>query len=41
MSARRVVVLDSGRVRAAGTHGELVEGDDLYAELAATQFSPA
>lgn len=40
VSARRIVVLENGRVRATGTHGELVEADDLYAELAATQFSP-
>jgi ABC-type multidrug transport system fused ATPase/permease subunit len=41
VSARRIVVLEQGRVRATGTHAELVEGDALYAELAATQFSAA
>ena len=32
------VVLDAGRVRAIGTHAELLGADPLYAELAATQF---
>jgi ABC-type multidrug transport system fused ATPase/permease subunit len=41
VSARRIVVLEAGRVRAIGTHTELVQGDDLYAELAATQFTTA
>jgi ATP-binding cassette subfamily C protein len=33
-----VVVIDAGRVRAVGTHTELLSTDPLYAELAATQF---
>jgi ATP-binding cassette subfamily C protein len=36
--AKRIVVMDAGRVRAVGTHAELVAHDALYAELAATQF---
>jgi ABC-type multidrug transport system fused ATPase/permease subunit len=38
VGAGRIVVLDRGTVRAQGTHAELVAGDALYAELAATQL---
>jgi ABC-type multidrug transport system fused ATPase/permease subunit len=36
--ADRIIVMDAGQVKAAGTHAELVASDPLYAELAATQF---
>ena len=37
-TADRIIVMDAGQVKAAGTHAELVASDPLYAELAATQF---
>ncbi|MFI6793836.1 ABC transporter ATP-binding protein [Nonomuraea sp. NPDC050383] len=37
-NAGRIIVMEGGGVRASGTHEELVGHDDLYRELAATQF---
>ncbi|WP_411079698.1 ABC transporter ATP-binding protein [Streptomyces sp. cmx-18-6] len=37
--AERIVVLEDGRVRTAGTHEELIASDDLYRELATTQLA--
>ena len=38
VGADRILVLDGGRVRAAGTHGELRATDELYQRLAAGQL---
>jgi ABC-type transport system involved in Fe-S cluster assembly fused permease/ATPase subunit len=39
MAADRILLIEGGRVRAQGTHVELVEADVLYRELAATQLT--
>lgn len=36
--ADRILVMEAGRIRAVGSHQELVGGDGLYRELAATQL---
>ncbi|ADD43689.1 ABC transporter ATP-binding protein [Stackebrandtia nassauensis] len=40
-SANQIVVLDAGRVRAVGSHTELVATDELYRDLAASQLLTA
>jgi ATP-binding cassette subfamily B protein len=37
-SADRILVVEAGQLRAAGTHDELLGTDDLYRQLAATQL---
>jgi ATP-binding cassette, subfamily B, bacterial len=39
LKADRIVVLDHGRIVAIGTHGELLQNNELYARLAALQFT--
>jgi ATP-binding cassette, subfamily B, bacterial len=41
LQADRIVVMDHGRIVAQGTHGELVRSNELYARLAALQFTDA
>lgn len=38
VNAERILVLDRGRIRAAGTHEQLLDRDPLYRELASTQL---
>jgi ATP-binding cassette, subfamily B, bacterial len=40
LAADKILVLDEGRLVAAGTHAELLAGGGLYAELYRRQFRP-
>ncbi|WP_235558426.1 ABC transporter ATP-binding protein [Sphaerimonospora mesophila] len=40
IGADRIIVMESGRVRGAGNHQELMASDELYRELATTQLIP-
>ena len=40
-SANRILVMDSGRARAIGTHNQLIRSDNLYRRLATTQLLAA
>ncbi|MFF7858141.1 ABC transporter transmembrane domain-containing protein [Streptomyces sp. NPDC007904] len=39
LRADRIIVMEEGRVRAVGTHRELVESDEVYRRLAGGQFA--
>lgn len=41
LKAKRIVVIDHGRIRSIGSHAELMRKDDLYAHLAELQFRSA
>jgi ATP-binding cassette, subfamily B, multidrug efflux pump len=39
INADRIIVLDEGRVVGIGTHAELLESNDVYREIVASQVS--
>ena len=39
MDADRIIVLDEGRIAGSGTHEELMEGCEVYREIALSQLS--
>jgi ATP-binding cassette subfamily B protein len=41
LKAKRIIVIDQGKIQAIGSHAELVEKNPLYARLAALQFRSA
>ena len=39
MQADKIIVLDGGKIVGIGTHGELLEGNEIYREIASSQLS--
>ena len=39
ISADRIIVLDNGRVAGVGTHADLLENNEIYREIVASQVS--
>ena len=39
INADRIIVLDNGRVAGVGTHAELLETNEIYREIVASQVS--
>ena len=39
MQADKIIVLDGGKIVGIGTHGELLESNEIYREIASSQFS--
>ena len=39
MQADKIIVLDGGKIAGIGTHGELLEGNEIYREIASSQLS--
>ena len=39
MQADKIIVLDGGKIVGIGTHGELLEDNEIYREIASSQLS--